>query len=125
MKPRYAPRPAGEDDPPRDMFLNATYQFKRRPKSKALKTKKLKQILQAENFHLLPVDEPTYVNIEAPPSMYPKRKYCDLTGYVAPYTDPLTKMQYCSVAAFAQIRALTPEQVQAHLALRGANVVLR
>jgi hypothetical protein len=43
--------------------------------------KHLKQILQAENYHLYPADEPTYVNIEAPPSMYPAKKYCDITGF--------------------------------------------
>jgi INO80 complex subunit C len=43
--------------------------------------KHLKQIIQAENYYSYPADEPTYVSIEAPPSMYPPKKYCDITGF--------------------------------------------
>ncbi|XP_057840333.2 uncharacterized protein LOC131050166 isoform X2 [Cryptomeria japonica] len=44
--------------------------------------KHLKQILQAENYHLYPADEPNYLNVESPPSMYSAKKYCDITGFV-------------------------------------------
>ena len=57
--------------------------------------KKLKQLVAAENYALLPVHVPTYANIAAPPSVRPAKKYCDLTGLEAPYTDPRTKVGAC------------------------------
>ncbi|KAG0474224.1 hypothetical protein HPP92_016081, partial [Vanilla planifolia] len=58
--------------------------------------KHLKQILQAENFQSYPANEPNYLNIETPPSMYPSKKFCDITGFEAPYVDPRTKLRYAS-----------------------------
>lgn len=40
------------------------------------------------------------VNIEAPPSLLPSRKYCDITGFVAPYRDPQTNLRYSSVGVY-------------------------
>ena len=57
--------------------------------------------------------------------MYPPKKYCDITGLPALYTDPQTKLRYHDAAAFARVRELTPEEVQQYLAVRNANVVLR
>lgn len=68
---------------------------------------------------------PTYVNIEAPPSVLPPKKYCDITGYEAPYTDPGTRLRYASAPLFPLIRSLPNETVQAFLAVRGAQVVLK
>lgn len=68
---------------------------------------------------------PTFSNIEAPPSVYPAKRYCDLTGFEAPYTDPRTKLRYASAPLFAVCRTLPSEQVHAFLAARGANVVLK
>ncbi|KAG0475775.1 hypothetical protein HPP92_015461 [Vanilla planifolia] len=58
--------------------------------------KHLKQILQAENYQSYPANEPNYLNIETPPSMYPSKKFCDITGFEAPYVDPRTKLRYAS-----------------------------
>ncbi|CAJ0890556.1 6709_t:CDS:2, partial [Entrophospora sp. SA101] len=44
------------------------------------KLKNLKQILAAERNQNIPLNVPTYSNIEAPPSIFPQKKYCDLTG---------------------------------------------
>lgn len=65
------------------------------------------------------------VNIEAPPSVYPPKKYCDVTGRLARYTDPKTKLHYADAAAFAAVRRLSTEQVQARLALRRAFIPLK
>lgn len=43
----------------------------------------------------------------------------------APYLDPHTKLRYANASILAIIRCLTPEQVQALLALRNAQTVLR
>lgn len=84
-------------------------------------TKGLKCVLASENYDFVPADKPTYVSIEAAPSMHPPKKYCDITGFPAKYTDPKTKLRYCSKAAFAVIRSLPEHRVQELLALRGAQ----
>ncbi|CAI5470139.1 unnamed protein product [Closterium sp. Yama58-4] len=65
----------------------------------------------------------SYVTIEAPPSMYPAKKYCDITGLEAPYTDPHSKLRYANPAAFAIARSLPHPHAQAFLALRGAHTI--
>ncbi|KAI5063868.1 hypothetical protein GOP47_0020538 [Adiantum capillus-veneris] len=115
------------------ILLPATLPFKRTqlseryPKGQARGRhwKHLKQMLQAENYHLYPAEEPNYMNIEAPPSMYPAKKYCDITGFEAPYTDPRTKLHFANTDVFKQIRSLPNESVQQYLALRNAQVVLK
>eukprot|EP01018_Ginkgo_biloba_P007034 Gb_20482 [translate_table: standard] len=138
--------------------------------------KHLKQILQAENYHSYPADEPNSlwnipvycmavlapflddfgipwpfpslaleeaygetspaggrltafsladVNIESPPSMYPAKKYCDISGFEAPYTDPRTKLRFANVEVFKRIRSLPDEYIQGYLSLRNAAVILK
>jgi len=65
------------------------------------------------------------VSIEAPPSSYPPKKYCDLTGLPAKYTDPVTKLRYADAVVYERVRLLSPEAVQGYLALRRAQVVLK
>ncbi|XP_058076815.1 protein EIN6 ENHANCER isoform X2 [Magnolia sinica] len=87
--------------------------------------KHLKQILQAENYQNYPTYEPNYVNIESPPSMYPSKKFCDITGFEAPYIDPRTSLRYASVDVFKRIRSLPNEYIQRWLSLRNAAIVLK
>lgn len=116
-----------------DLLLPSVLPFKRiqmsekYPKglSRGRHWKHLKQIVQAENYHLYPADETNYVNIESPPSMYPAKKYCDISGFVAPYTDPRTKIRFSNVDFFKRIRYLPEEYIQGYLALRNAAVVLK
>ncbi|ONK62749.1 uncharacterized protein A4U43_C07F7740 [Asparagus officinalis] len=94
--------------------------------SRARHWKHLKQLLQSENnFQSYPPNEPNYLNIESPPSMYPSKKFCDITGFEAPYVDPRTKLRYASPEVFKHIRMLPDEHVQRYLTLRNAAVVLR
>ncbi|KAM0066539.1 putative INO80 complex, subunit Ies6 protein [Helianthus debilis subsp. tardiflorus] len=71
--------------------------------------KHLKQIIQAENYHNYPPDEPNYVNIESPPSMHPRKQICDITGFEAPYSDPRTHLRYANTEVFKLIRSLPNE----------------
>ncbi|CAM6117790.1 unnamed protein product [Calypogeia fissa] len=116
-----------------DLILPSVLSFKRSqlsdryPKghSRGRHWKHLKQIIQAENYHLYSAGEPTYISIESPPSMYPAKKYCDITGFEAPYTDPRTKLRYANPEVFRRIRSLPDEYIQGFLALRNAAVVLK
>ena len=61
------------------------------------------------------------MTIEAPPSAYPPKKYCDITGLEAPYTDPQSRLRYANAAAFARARRMSDYVAAQHLALRRAE----
>jgi len=101
-------------------FKNPDYKRdKKRPRNN------LKQILKSEKYSLLPSDVPTYQNIAAPPSNYPTKKYCDITGLEATYTDPETKLRYCSAYIYKCIRTFNDEVIQQHLSIRKANNIIK
>jgi len=66
-------------------------------------------------------------SIAAPPSLLPQRKYCDITGYEAKYTDPKTGLRYQNAEVFSFIRHTlnTHEKIQDYLALRNAHTVIK
>lgn len=41
-----------------------------------------------------------------PPSLLPPKKYCDITGLEAPYTDPKTTLRYHSKEIYGIINTL-------------------
>ncbi|CAG8519476.1 13862_t:CDS:2 [Acaulospora morrowiae] len=89
------------------------------------KYKNVKQMLVAERKENMPLDIPTYSNIEAPPSIVPQKKYCDITGLEAKYTDPKTRLRYHSAEIYREIKQMAPGVVQDYLGLRHAAVILR
>ncbi|KAF8068325.1 Ino80c [Scenedesmus sp. PABB004] len=116
-----------------DWFVPADPPFKRRAGVAAAMAgptkphiwKRVKQLVAAENYAALPADVPTHASLDAPPSMYPAKAYCDITGLAAPYTDPRTRLRYAGADAFRAARSLTADEVQARLAVRGAATVLK
>jgi INO80 complex subunit C len=70
---------------------------------------------------------PTYTNIESAPSFHPssQKKYCDITGLPAPYTDPKTRLRYHNKEVYGQITLLSQNQSEGYLAARGAHTVLK
>lgn len=87
--------------------------------------KSSRSLLSAEHYDMVPPSIPTYMNIDAPPSMYPAKKYCDVTGLPAPYMDPITKLRYASKEAFRIARNLQDHKVEDFLALRHAQVRIK
>ncbi|MQM09815.1 hypothetical protein Taro_042694 [Colocasia esculenta] len=77
--------------------------------------------LPVENHEL----ELVYLNIESAPSTYPSKKFCDITGFEAPYIDPRTNLRYASADILKHIRYLPNESVQRYLSLRNAAVILK
>lgn len=69
----------------------------------------------------------SYTNIESAPSLHPahQKRYCDITGLPAPYTDPKTRLRYHNKEVFAVIRTLGQGVPEKYLELRGAHVVLK
>lgn len=68
----------------------------------------------------------TYFNINAPPSMKPPKRYCDITGLNAPYTSPTNNIRYHNSEIYKLIvKPMAPGTDQEYLKLRGANFVLK
>lgn len=70
-----------------DWFVPEVVPFKRRQNvsstmaaSRPHPWKRVRHHIAAENYSELPVDVPTYVSLEAPPPLYPPKRYCDITG---------------------------------------------
>lgn len=86
--------------------------------------KNLKQILAAEKALPWKITDPNYCSIDAPPSMKPAKKYSDISGLPANYTDPQTKLRFASTEEFSYIRQLPTDVVTGYLALRKATGIV-
>lgn len=63
-------------------------------------------------------------SINAPPSFVPAKKYSDISGLIAPYTDPQTKLHYHNAEEFQTVRSLPMDLTAGYLALRGASSIV-
>ncbi|CAB1421886.1 unnamed protein product [Pleuronectes platessa] len=86
--------------------------------------KNLKQILALERTLPWKLDDPSYYNIDAPPSLKPAKKYSDISGLPANYADPQTKLRFTSCEEFSYIRLLPTDVVTGYLALRKASCIV-
>ncbi|CAM4701165.1 unnamed protein product [Leuciscus chuanchicus] len=86
--------------------------------------KNLKQILAAEKALPWKISDPNYCSIDAPPSMKPAKKYSDISGLLANYTDPQTKLRFASTEEFSYIRQLPTDVVTGYLTLRKATCIV-
>lgn len=81
--------------------------------------KSLRQIVSAERCNVRAI---TYMNIDAAASIKPPKKYSDISGLEAKYTDPQTKLRFANASEFQFIRTLQPESINAYLSLRKAAI---
>ncbi|XP_041845194.1 INO80 complex subunit C [Melanotaenia boesemani] len=86
--------------------------------------KNLKQILALERTLPWKLNDPNYYNIDAPPSLQPAKKYSDISGLPANYTDPQTKLRFTSSEEFSYIRLLPTDVVTGYLTLRKATCIV-
>ncbi|KAI0005282.1 hypothetical protein BJV74DRAFT_803103 [Russula compacta] len=68
---------------------------------------------------------PSYLSIEAPPSVLPQRRYCDITGLEAPYTDPITGLRFHDKSIYELIKGLSASAAKDYLAARGVNPIVK
>ncbi|KAL7751505.1 Co-chaperone [Sorochytrium milnesiophthora] len=104
-------------------LLHAPRAFKTGSYAHPRKQKSLKQVLAATTQSAAP-DVPNYVNISAPPSLLPAKKYCDITGLEGKYTDPQSGLRYHNVDVYKHIQTLSSTVVQQYLALKNKTVVV-
>ncbi|XP_037532249.1 INO80 complex subunit C [Nematolebias whitei] len=86
--------------------------------------KNLKQILALERTLPWKLNDPNYYSIDAPPSLKPAKKYSDISGLPAHYTDPQTKLRFASSEEFSYIRLLPTDVVTGYLTLRKAPCIV-
>lgn len=72
-----------------------------------------------------PTDAVTYSSLEAPPSLRPRKWWCDITGLEGRYKSVRHGLRYHNVEIFGIVQNLAPGVDQQYLELRNANVVLR
>lgn len=101
-----------------------------RPKAANRRFKTGKQLATDELRYLqskkLAIDTPTFMLVMAPPSLKPKKHYCDITGLEGKYRLPQSALRFHNVEIYQEvIRHMTPGFDQEYLSLRGANVVLK
>ncbi|XP_076439444.1 INO80 complex subunit C-like [Babylonia areolata] len=83
--------------------------------------KNLKQIISSERSLPWQNTDVSYGLIDGPPSFKPAKKYSDLSGFEAPYTDPQTKLRFSSPEEFNRARTFPSDIVNGYLALRKAS----
>ncbi|BGP56124.1 hypothetical protein JCM8202_005891 [Rhodotorula sphaerocarpa] len=67
----------------------------------------------------------SFASVDAPPSLMPQKRYCDITGLEAKYQDPRSTLRYHNPEIYDILRTFQPAVIQAYLAVRGQGVVLR
>lgn len=80
-------------------------------------------MISAERSLGWPEGSVTYGSIDAPISFKPGKKYSDISGFQAKYTDPQTKLRYSSASEFRIVRQLPYDRMQGYLGLRNASYV--
>ena len=79
----------------------------------------VRQIIDRENYHLMAANVPTHVTVRSTPSALPPKKYCDVTGLPAKYTDPKTRLHYYSATEYQQIKQRHTDTIKLMLEIRG------
>lgn len=115
-------------------FKSATYKKSNRKHKSgrqllADEAKRITGILQkdAENPAVeKPKVKVTYFSVNAPPSLRPTKKYCDITGLQASYKSPVNGIRYHNAEIFQLVvKPMAPGVDQEYLKLRGDNFVLK
>lgn len=52
-------------------------------------------------------------------------KYCDFTGFKAPYQDPKTSLRYFNNDFYPYVKSLPESAKNEYLAIRKANIILK
>ncbi|CAL1537661.1 unnamed protein product [Lymnaea stagnalis] len=86
--------------------------------------KNLKQIVAAERALPWRPNDVTYGSIDAPPSFRPAKKYSDISGLEAKYTDPQTKMRFANSDEYRRVKLLPSDIITGCLQLRKANTLI-
>jgi INO80 complex subunit C len=79
----------------------------------------VRQILDRENYHLLPANATTYLSMRSAPSALPPRKYSDVSGLPSRYMDPRTRLHLHALSEYSEIKGKSTETIKLMLEIRG------
>ena len=65
-----------------------------------------KASVRGRSGRTLRVEGLQWSDIDAPPSLLPQKKYCDITGLEGKYTDPKTKLRFYNSEVYAVVQTL-------------------
>lgn len=90
------------------------------------KSRNTKAVLTEEQRRAaeLPPGVPTFLNIDAPPSLLPAKHWCDITGLEGPYRTA-GGLRFHDKDVYEIVRNLGPGIDQEYLKVRSAHLVLR
>lgn len=89
-------------------------------------SKRISSLLQDPQAAVKRVPKVTYFNVNAPPSLRPSKKYCDITGLKGLYKSPVNNIRYHNSEIYQLIvKPMAPGVDQEYLKLRGDNFVLK
>lgn len=100
-------------------FKDPQFSFSYLESNKKKRWRNYKQLVLAERAQKWKHDDPTFTSIDAPPPLKPPRKYADISGTPAKYTDPLSAMYFSSTSEYELIQTLPADIIQGYLAIRG------
>ncbi|MCL4132871.1 UNVERIFIED_CONTAM: hypothetical protein GTU68_008059 [Idotea baltica] len=106
------------------IFRNPDFKHSALRMSKKRVWKNLKQVLALEKSYIWPLEAVNYSHIEAPPSFTPAKRYSDVSGLPAKYTDPLTKLRYSTTSEYYHVRNLSMDIVNGLLEIRKASSIV-
>lgn len=78
-----------------------------------------------DGAHSSAVPKISYPDMDAAPSLLPRRKYCDITGLESLYIDPKSGLRYSSADVYSYIRGLSSSHIQEYLSIRNAHITLK
>jgi len=104
----------------RSVFKDPKFKHTNKTANKRRAWRPLKHLVSLERSLPFPEDAATYCRIEAPPSFVPAKKYSDISGLPALYTDPHSKLRYSTAEEYKLIQTLPSDIVAGYLALRKA-----
>lgn len=112
-------------------FKNPNFASKYRLKEKNSRvTKNIKNMMQ-DTLDTLSFNQCKFIyynldqNIEAGPTLLPKKKYCDVTGFESNYTDPRTGLRYYDSEIYKIACTLSEPIKNQYLSLRKALFVIK
>jgi len=108
----------------RKVYKNPNFQHTTLRNNRKRGWRNLKQISTLERSYLWPEDAVLYGSIDAPPTFTPAKKYSDVSGLPANYTDPMTKLRYADSTEFYRVRDLPMDIVNGLLELRKASSIV-
>nr|CAD7432962.1 unnamed protein product [Timema monikensis] len=103
------------------VFKDPAFQHSSKSTNKKRAWRSLKQIVAQERVLPWPEDAVHYSSIDALPSFKPAKKYSDISGLLAKYTDPQTKLHFAVAEEFSTVRSLPMDITAGYLSLRRAN----